>query len=339
MPSAWMVRSGRASERIEEFVRLGLVAVGGKELGPLAPTTKKGDVLKLLAEKHADWKEGKRAGWASQFVRFLSEMKTGDVVVTFDRERRLYFIGALTSGYEWAPDLVADMPHVRRVGWTHQALRDLLSASSRNSLGAIQSLFKLSTEVVRDLQAHQTPIGTKPEVPAGPVAAAAADSDVEEIDLLEEVFEKSDEFIEDAINRLDWSQMQDLVAGILRAMGYRTAVARGGSDRGVDIFASPDGLGLQEPRIFVEVKHRTNDSMGAKEMRAFLGGRKKGDKCLYVSTGGFTKDAHYEADRADVPTTLINLAKLRELLIEHYEALDAQTRALVPLRRLYWPIQ
>ncbi len=39
--------------------------------------------------------------------------------------------------------------------------------------------------------------------------------------------------------------------------------------------------------------------MGSKEIRAFLGGRKQGDKCLYVSTGGFSKDAHYEADRAD----------------------------------------
>jgi restriction system protein len=131
--------------------------------------------------------------------------------------------------------------------------------------------------------------------------------------------------------------MQELVAGILRAMGYRTVVSDTGSDRGVDIFASPDGLELQEPRIFVEVKHRTRTTMGAKEIRAFLGGRKHGDKCLYVSTGGFTKDAHYEAERASVPTTLINLPELRKLLVEHYEDLDAEARALVPLKRLYWP--
>jgi restriction system protein len=131
--------------------------------------------------------------------------------------------------------------------------------------------------------------------------------------------------------------MQDLVAGVLRTMGYRTTTAKPGPDRGVDIFASPDGLGLQEPRIFVEVKHRTQ-AMGSKEIRAFLGGRKKGDKCLYVSTGGFTKDAHYEAERADIATTLINLQRLRELVVERYDSLDAETRALVPLKRLYWPV-
>ena len=35
--------------------------------------------------------------------------------------------------------------------------------------------------------------------------------------------------------------------------------------------------------------------------------------------------------------TLVTLPKLRKLVIDFYEKLDAETRALVPLRRLYWP--
>ena len=132
--------------------------------------------------------------------------------------------------------------------------------------------------------------------------------------------------------------MQDLVAGILRSMGYRTSVAAKGADRGVDIFASPDGLGLEEPRIFVEVKHRPRSAMGSQEIRKFLGGRRAGDRCLYVSTGGFSKESRYEADRAIVPIQLIGLVELRDLLIEHYEGLDSEVRALVPLRRCYLPL-
>jgi restriction system protein len=132
--------------------------------------------------------------------------------------------------------------------------------------------------------------------------------------------------------------MQDLFAGILRAMGYRTTVSPPGADRGVDIIASPDGLMLQEPRIFVEVKHRPGTAMGSKEVRSFLGGRKPGDRCLYVSTGGFSKDAHYEADRATVPLTLINLEALRKLLVDYYDRLDPEARSLVPLRKFYWPV-
>ena len=131
--------------------------------------------------------------------------------------------------------------------------------------------------------------------------------------------------------------MQDLVAGVLRAMGYRSQVSTKGADRGVDIFASPDGLGLEEPRIFVEVKHRRGTAMGSPELRAFLGGRQSGDRCLYVSTGGFTKEARYEAERSTVPVTLIDLPRLRDLLLQHYGNMDTASMSIVPLHRLYWP--
>ena len=78
--------------------------------------------------------------------------------------------------------------------------------------------------------------------------------------------------------------------------------------------------------------------MGSQDLRSFLGGRQQGDRCLYVSTGGFSKDARYEAERSSVPLTLIDLPALRELVIEHYEQLDPEVRQLVPLTRLYWPV-
>jgi predicted Mrr-cat superfamily restriction endonuclease len=56
--------------------------------------------------------------------------------------------------------------------------------------------------------------------------------------------------------------MEELVARILRAMGYKAKVSLKGPDRGVDVIASPDGLGLTQPRIKEEVKHR-GGSMGA----------------------------------------------------------------------------
>lgn len=78
--------------------------------------------------------------------------------------------------------------------------------------------------------------------------------------------------------------MQELVAGILRAMGYRNMILSPGPDRGKDIIASPDGLGLENPKIKVEVKHRTAQ-MGSQELRSFLAILREGDKGLYVSTG------------------------------------------------------
>ncbi|MFC1707634.1 restriction endonuclease, partial [Planctomycetota bacterium] len=82
---------------------------------------------------------------------------------------------------------------------------------------------------------------------------------------------------------------------------------------------------------------RPGTSIGSSEVRSFIGGRQTGDRCLYVSTGGFTKEARYEAERSSTPLTLITLPELRELLLDHYENLDASVRSLVPLQRLYWP--
>ena len=140
--------------------------------------------------------------------------------------------------------------------------------------------------------------------------------------------------------KLTWKEMQALVAGILRAMGYKTKISRQGGDRGKDIIASPDGLGLEHPRIFVEVKHQKGLQIGAPEIRKFSGGRHaQNDRCLFVCTAGFSIEAGYEAERAEVPLTLIDGDQLVDLLLEHYEGTDVETRALAPVRKIYLPMQ
>ena len=78
--------------------------------------------------------------------------------------------------------------------------------------------------------------------------------------------------------------------------------------------------------------------MGSQDIRSFLGGRHPDDKGLYVSTGGFTKDAYYEAERASIPIWLMNIDDLVEALTDHYENLDVETKQLLPLKRIYWPV-
>jgi restriction system protein len=64
---------------------------------------------------------------------------------------------------------------------------------------------------------------------------------------------------------------------------------------------------------------------------------RQNDRGLYVSTGGFTKEARYEADRSNIPVTLIDLDELVELLTQNYEKADPETKAMIPLVKLYWP--
>jgi len=135
---------------------------------------------------------------------------------------------------------------------------------------------------------------------------------------------------------LDWSDLEDLLAGLLRAMAYKTRVSPAGADRGKDILASPDGFGSEAPRIVVEVKHRQG-AIGSQAIRSFLGGRHPQDKGLYVSTGGFSKDAIYEAELASIPLSLMTIDDLVEAVIQNYDRLDIETQQLLPLKRIYWP--
>jgi restriction system protein len=130
--------------------------------------------------------------------------------------------------------------------------------------------------------------------------------------------------------------MQEIVASLLRALGYRTQISPAGPDRGKDIIASKDGFGFERPRIVVEVKHRKGQ-MGAQEIRSFLGGRHADDRGLYVSTGGFSRDAQYEAERAATVTHLMTLDELAKALVEQYDQIDEVGRRLLPLTKVYWP--
>jgi restriction system protein len=95
-------------------------------------------------------------------------------------------------------------------------------------------------------------------------ASAVMPGDVEEEDIaatgtLEEAEEAAWANISAHIGAMSPYVFQDLVAALLEAMGYHVAwVAPPGPDRGIDIMAGLDPLGIQrfKLRIKVQVKHR-----------------------------------------------------------------------------------
>lgn len=328
MTNAWMVRAGEGGEAFENFESGGYVAIGWNELGDLSGIKDRDQLRQLMERKYPEWKPRKRLVSVGMVGRFLFEIKKGDSVISYDTDTRRYIVGEVTGSYEHRSDL--ELPQVRQVKWKGKVDRDALSISTRNSLGAIQTLFSLSSEVWEEINKALSGVAQV----GGPIEQEA------EVDSLRlEVIGRAHEFIKDQLLQLDWDEMQELVAGILRAMGYKTTVSAKGPDRGKDILASPDGLGLEPPRIRVEVKHRPGTQIGATDLRSFIGGLREGDRGVYVSTGGFSKEGHYEAERAPVPVALLDSDGLVKLLIQHYEAADTQTRDLAPLIKVYWPAE
>ncbi len=328
MKKMWMIRAGSGSAFINDFLEHSFVAIGWSQLGNFDTSMSKDELSRLTIETYPGSKKGRIAIFTGQVFRFLNDIQIGDRVVSYDSGRRKYLVGTIKSEVFFDDSIISELPRCRKVEWEGEVDRDSLSSRSRNSLGAISTLFQLPEPAVQEIEMRLAGKSVDADI--------HAEDEFDEDDQLVSVRDQSREYIKDKINRLDPFELQELVAGVLRAMGYKTRVSPPGADRGIDILASPDGFGFEQPRIVVECKHR-RESMGSKEIRGFLGGRHKDDKGMYVSTGGFTKDARYEAERANIPVTLMDLDQLVDAVVDNYEEMDVEVKTLIPLVKLYWP--
>lgn len=329
MARMWMIRS-EGGIRYNDFQERGLAAIGWPQLAPhVKPGMSRKKLIELFQQAEPRFRHGTIVSGASQVWRFVNEISIGDWVTTYSPSNRLYLIGRVTGECEYHRELDdIGMSLARQVEWQQREIpRDTLSARAKNPLGSTLTLFEVPAPAMEELFAFLR----GEDIPKD-------DLEIEEgfVDPWSDVEVQAVERIKDSVNELGWDDMQSLVAGILRAMGYKTQVSPAGSDRGKDIVASPDGFGFEHPRIVVEVKHRIQQT-GSPDIRSFLGGRHRDDRGLFVSTGGFSKEAHYEADRATIPLALWTLDHLVRALVEHYDNTDTETKRLVPLKRIYWP--
>jgi restriction system protein len=148
------------------------------------------------------------------------------------------------------------------------------------------------------------------------------------------------EGLEHYINSKNAYEFQDLVAALLRGMGYYTPfVAPKGKDGGVDIVAYRDPLGTESPRIQVQIKHRES-SATVQEVRQLMGLlQKEGDVGIFVSTAGFTPDARNAARSSHVHVELIDLNRFISLWQDFYSSLKEEDKSLLPLRPIYFLAQ
>jgi restriction system protein len=154
---------------------------------------------------------------------------------------------------------------------------------------------------------------------------------------LEEAEESAWAEIQHYLSTINPYDLQDLVAALLEAMGYHASwTAPAGPDGGLDVTAYTDPLGTTGPRIKVQVKRR-QDKMNVQEVRSLLGLLGDHDVGLFVSTGGFTSEAERlvrEQERRRV--TLLDLGKLFDLWVEHYDRVDETKKQLLPLKPIYY---
>ena len=152
---------------------------------------------------------------------------------------------------------------------------------------------------------------------------------------LENLEEQANNGIREYLRSKNPYEFQDLVAALLKAMGYYIqSVAPKGKDGGVDVVAYVDPLGAQTPRIKVQVKHKPDTVIGAPDIRSLLGVLRTGDIALFVTSGTYSPDAKNTAASSREFIRLIDGDEFIEMWQNYYDKMNDEDKNRLPLKRI-----
>lgn len=202
-----------------------------------------------------------------------------------------------------------------------------------------EEVIKLGAEKMQDkAQQQYREWRTSKKRASEPQATASEETEdpvKEAIIELENLEEQANNGIRDYIRGKNPYEFQDMVAALLKAMGYYIqSVAPKGKDGGVDVVAYVDPLGAQTPRIKVQVKHRPDAVIGASDIRALLGILRSGDIALFVTSGTYSPDAKNTAASSREFIRLIDGDEFIEMWQNYYDKMSDDDKNMLPLKRI-----
>lgn len=160
----------------------------------------------------------------------------------------------------------------------------------------------------------------------------------QQLALLQQYEQKALEGIQTYVNDKNPYEFQDLVASLLKAMGYYISFnAKRGKDGGIDIVAYSDPLGTKQPRIKVQVKHRPESAVSIDVVKQLVANlNKSGDVGLLVTSGRFTSDSERYSRESHVHIELINFEKFIQLWQEYYPKMSDEDKNRLPMYPIYF---
>ena len=157
--------------------------------------------------------------------------------------------------------------------------------------------------------------------------------DLEDSDLEETA---RDEIAALIIPKFKGHEMEALVEAVLRAQGYITYRSPKGKDDGIDILAASGPLGFGTPKICVQVKSQ-DDQVDTPTLHQLIGAMQNvnAEQGLLVSWGGFKTSVERETPKQFFKVRLWNKTDLIDQILMHYDKLDEDVRAEIPLKRIW----
>lgn len=307
------------------FLKDDKIAIGWKEIGDLRaiPVTRD-DFKEKYVQVYPDAKKGSVPTSVGMLYRFCHEIQKDDYVVYPSKSDRMINIGQVTGDYEYVAD-AHEYVQQRSVKWLKHIPRTYFSQGALYEIGSAMTLFAVKNYSDEFLSALDK--GFKK-------STAANDEDDTVGATAEDIIESTKDFILKELSRnLKGYALEEFVADLLRAMGYRTTVSAHGGDSGIDITAYKDEL---PPRILVQVKSQDSD-IKETTIQSLKGAMREGDYGLFVTLSNYTKNAQKYLESTPIIRG-INGTELVDLILKYYEDLDDKYQKMIPLKMVYIPV-
>ncbi|MBN8185060.1 restriction endonuclease [Roseibium aggregatum] len=335
----WLVRLGKHGEHETLALDSNVLTIGFGIAHDISHLTDREMLIEEMARLFPDDKPNMHKNFAAQVNQFANVAEVGDLVISPMKTTSTIAIGRISGPYRAGPSGEAQRP----VEWLKIDLpRDTFRQDLLYSFGAFMTVCEISRNNALDrikavLATGKDPgDGAKPERIYKNQQTGQPDAE-----------EASDQLID--LNRIARDQIEKriasvfvghdfttLVAAILRAQGYRTRVSPPGADNGVDIVAGSGPLGLEAPRLVVQVKSGSN-VVDQPTLQGLIGSTQdtQADHGLIVSWGGYTSAVRRRLNELYFRVRLWGREELVDNLLANYDKLPEGIRAELPLKRTW----
>ena len=308
------------------FLNKNVMAIGWSELGDLSEISADREAFrKKMADAFPDAKKQAIATNTGQVYRFVHEVQVGDYVVFPSKKDRMINIGVVEGDYTYSPDTY-DYVNQRKVKWLKHLPRTSFSQGALYEVGSAMTLFMIKNYSDEYLSALDK--GFKGIIDSGDseddIIATTAD----------DIKDSTKDFIlKELSKQLKGYDLEDFVANLMKAMGYKPDVSQRGGDSGIDIVAYKDEF---PPRIVVQVK--SNDgNIKETTIQSLKGAMSPGDYGVFVTLSDYTKNAKAFIEKNPIIRG-INGSELVDLVLKYYDKLSEKYRKMIPLEMVYIPV-
>lgn len=334
----WLVRLGKNGEFENRAIEENVLTIGFGIHGDISHLKDRESLTHEMARLFPEDKPNKHRNFAAQVNQFVNVARVGDLVVTPMKTSSTIYVGELSGAYQ-ADE--AGRP-TRKVNWIRTELpRDTFKQDLLFSFGAFMTVCEISrNNALERVTAVATGTndpgdGNKPTFPG---KSAVADNETEEasdhpVDL---ALVARDQIEKRIASVFVGHEFTNLVAAILRSQGYQARVSPPGADNGIDIVAGSGPLGLDEPRIVVQVKSGST-VVDQPTLQGLIGSTQdtQSGQGLIVSWGGYTSAVRRRVNELYFRVRLWGREELVDNLLSNYDKLPEDIRAELPLKKVW----